>query len=171
MASLIIFKSSSDPYLWNSNSTSGCRGGIRRTNLCRNMRAGSMFAEVIRTTCLISLAIILSFSKFMRPSTVESLPGGGDKTQTHKRYVWGELSTSWGGEIIYILRRLQRFDTSKMKLQSGKSPCSSWRLTFFRTESHWAVRGFFYLHTFSSLLTCLKSFKLKSARGSSDMTQ
>lgn len=38
------------------------------------MRAGSMLAEVSRTTCLISLAIILSFSKFTRPSTVESLP-------------------------------------------------------------------------------------------------
>lgn len=38
------------------------------------MRAGSMLAEVKRTTCLISLAIILSFSKFTRPSTVESLP-------------------------------------------------------------------------------------------------
>lgn len=38
------------------------------------MRAGSMLAEVSRTTCLISLAIILSFSKFTSPSTVESLP-------------------------------------------------------------------------------------------------
>lgn len=44
------------------------------TNLCLNMSAGSMLAEVSRTTFLISLAIILSFSKFTRPSTVESLP-------------------------------------------------------------------------------------------------
>lgn len=44
------------------------------TNLCLNMRAGSMLAEVNRTTCRISLAIIRSFSKFTRPSTLESLP-------------------------------------------------------------------------------------------------
>lgn len=52
------------------------------TNLCLNMRAGSMFAEVMRTTCLISFAIILSFSKFTRPSTLESLPEG---TGSHAR--------------------------------------------------------------------------------------
>lgn len=53
------------------------------TNLCLNMRAGSMLAEVNRTTCLISLAIILSFSKFTRPSTLESLPERTNKYKTH----------------------------------------------------------------------------------------
>lgn len=47
------------------------------------MRAGSMLAEVSRTTCLISLAIILSFSKFTRPSTVESLPEMKKSEVTH----------------------------------------------------------------------------------------
>lgn len=43
-------------------------------HLCLNITAGSMFAEVIRTTWRISLAIIRSFSKFTSPSTLESLP-------------------------------------------------------------------------------------------------
>lgn len=38
------------------------------------MRAGSMLTEAMRPTWRISLAIILSFSKFTRPSTLESLP-------------------------------------------------------------------------------------------------
>ncbi len=36
--------------------------------------AGSIVMEAIRTTCLISRAIILNFSKFTRPSTLELLP-------------------------------------------------------------------------------------------------
>lgn len=55
-----------------------CRAQIlvqHSTHLCRNISAGSMFTEVSRTTCRISLAIILSFSKLTRPSTLESLPG------------------------------------------------------------------------------------------------
>lgn len=40
-----------------------------------------MLAEVSRTTCLISLAIIRSFSKFTSPSTVESLPEMGRRNK------------------------------------------------------------------------------------------
>lgn len=42
--------------------------------LVRNMRAGSMLTEAMRPTWRISLAIIRSFSKFTRPSTLESFP-------------------------------------------------------------------------------------------------
>ena len=42
--------------------------------LVLNMRAGSMLTEAMRPTCRISLAIILIFSKLMRPSTLESFP-------------------------------------------------------------------------------------------------
>lgn len=42
--------------------------------LCLNITAGSILAEVILTTWRISLAIILSFSKFTKPSTFESFP-------------------------------------------------------------------------------------------------
>lgn len=57
------------------------------SDLVRNMRAGSMLTEAMRPTWRISLAIILSFSKFTRPSTLESLPEKfkGKKDQLHKR--------------------------------------------------------------------------------------
>lgn len=45
-------------------------------HLVRNISAGSMLTDAIRPTWRISLAIILSFSKFTRPSTLESLPVG-----------------------------------------------------------------------------------------------
>lgn len=69
------------------------------------MRAGSMLAEVSRTTCLISLAIILSFSKFTRPSTVESLPetkqNARDATRLHTQpRVIHQLSPSETGDIL-----------------------------------------------------------------------
>lgn len=55
------------------NLVSGCVFG-KVSYLVRNMRAGSMLTEAMRPTWRISLAIILSFSKFTRPSTLESFP-------------------------------------------------------------------------------------------------
>jgi len=73
----------------------------RGTDLCLNMRAGSMLAEVSRTTCRISLAIILSFSKFTRPSMLESFPeggGGGDRCTVRGRPAPGCSGGGRGGE-------------------------------------------------------------------------
>lgn len=46
-----------------------------------------MLTEAMRPTCRISLAIIRSFSKFTRPSTLESFPdGGSEEYQLLARY-------------------------------------------------------------------------------------
>lgn len=60
---------------WGQNRTLRLDAGLNKLNhLVRNISAGSMLTAAIRPTCLISLAIIRSFSKFTRPSTFESLP-------------------------------------------------------------------------------------------------
>lgn len=64
------------------------------THLWRNISAGSMFTEVSRTTCRISLAIILSFSKLTRPSTLESLPGGENNERCRSEGVKSQVSTN-----------------------------------------------------------------------------
>lgn len=60
---------------WGQNRTLLLEADLNKhTYLVRNISAGSMLTAAIRPTCLISLAIIRSFSKFTRPSTFESLP-------------------------------------------------------------------------------------------------
>ncbi len=62
---------------------------LNKCTLCKwvylvlKSNAGSMVMEAIRTTCLISRAIILSFSKFTRPSTLELLPASTGLTDSY----------------------------------------------------------------------------------------
>lgn len=81
------------------------------------MRAGSMLAEVSRTTCLISLAIIRSFSKFTSPSTVESLP---EMVRTNKHDLpWNQVEFwQFLPETSSILGYLQDHNSSsELKVQ------------------------------------------------------
>lgn len=80
------------------------------------MRAGSMLAEVSRTTCLISLAIILSFSKFTRPSTVESLP----ETQHNARDVARLHTEARVNHQLYRQRRAIFWDVFKIRAKLEK---------------------------------------------------
>lgn len=117
------------------------------TNLCLNMRAGSMLAEVRRTTCLISLAIILSFSKFTRPSTLESLPVRRRRstermcTRTRTEHVQSQPSNCFKGEKRFMFEA--ECEMSTLTLSSCLSSASQLWLDSFKELPQFSENFFF----------------------------